>query len=58
MFGLENMSIHGWIALALGSIFVIILNTGLMIAIRKSRDLGYDDAAHDVGRDETPGERR
>ena len=56
MFGLENLSMHGWIALALGCIFVVVLNTGLMIAIRKSRDLGYDDAAHNIGRDTKAGQ--
>lgn len=39
------MSIHGWIALGLGTFFSIVLGAGLMMLVFHSARHGYDDRA-------------
>lgn len=40
-----TMSIHGWIALALGTIFSLLIGCGLMALMFYSSRSGYDDTA-------------
>jgi TRAP-type C4-dicarboxylate transport system permease small subunit len=40
-----TMSIHGWIALALGTIFSLVVGCGLMALMFYSSRSGYDDTA-------------
>lgn len=40
-----EMSIHGWIALALGTIFSLLIGCGLMALMFYSNRTGYDDVA-------------
>jgi protein-S-isoprenylcysteine O-methyltransferase Ste14 len=41
-----EMSIHGWIALALGTIFSLVIGCGLMALMFYSSRSGYDDTAN------------
>lgn len=43
-----TMSIHGWIALALGTIFSLLIGCGLMALMFYSSRSGYDDTATPV----------
>jgi TRAP-type C4-dicarboxylate transport system permease small subunit len=43
-----TMSIHGWIALALGTIFSLLIGCGLMALMFYSSRSGYDDVATPV----------
>lgn len=47
------MSIHGWIALALGTIISLALGAGLMALVFHSANKGYDDAA-DIDHGDNP----
>ncbi|MDB5567193.1 MAG: hypothetical protein JWP84_3759 [Tardiphaga sp.] len=40
-----QMSIHGWIALALGTIFSLVIGCGLMVLMFYSSRSGYDETA-------------
>jgi hypothetical protein len=40
-----DMSIHGWIALGLGTFFSLVIGCGLMILMFISSRRGYDEAA-------------
>ncbi len=40
-----TMSIHGWIALSLGTIFSLVIGCGLMALMFYSSRSGYDDTA-------------
>lgn len=39
----SQMSIHGWIALALGSVLSLVVGVGLMALVFYSARRGYDD---------------
>ncbi len=43
-----TMSIHGWIALALGTIFSLLIGCGLMALMFYSSRSGYDETATPV----------
>ena len=49
------MSLHGWIALAVGVFFTVMLTAGLMALLFYSRRAGHDQAAHDMSRKFDPG---
>jgi hypothetical protein len=49
MFKLPQISVHGWIAMGLGTIFSLIVGCGLMALAFFSARAGYDDRA-DQGR--------
>ena len=52
-----QMSIHGWIALALGTIFSLVIGCGLMVLMFYSSRSGYDETATPKFRkEETPPE--
>lgn len=40
-----EMSIHGWIALGLGTLFSLVIGCGLMVLMFYSSRSGYDEAA-------------
>jgi hypothetical protein len=40
-----EMSVHGWIALALGTIFSLLIGCGLMALMFYSNRTGYDEVA-------------
>lgn len=40
-----DMSIHGWIALGLGTFFSLVIGCGLMVLMFISSRRGYDEAA-------------
>jgi len=41
-----EMSVHGWIALALGTIFSLLIGCGLMALMFYSNRTGYDEVAN------------
>lgn len=41
----QEMTIHGWIALTIGTFFSLALGVGLMFLVFYSARKGYDDAA-------------
>ncbi|MDR6659449.1 hypothetical protein AB7813_13970 [Tardiphaga sp. 20_F10_N6_6] len=47
-----EMSIHGWIALALGTVFSLVIGCGLMALMFYSNRSGYDDTANTDWRSE------
>jgi len=53
-----ELSLHGWIALALGSLAVAAFNGGLMWLVIISNRRGYDDAVNDHSAYRTHGASR
>ena len=49
-----EMSIHGWIALGLGTVFSLVIGCGLMALMFFSSRSGYDDSATPKIRKNTP----
>ena len=46
--GSFQMSMHGWIALSIGTVLSILVGGGLAAVLIISRRNGYDDAAHNA----------
>ncbi|MEM8949560.1 MAG: hypothetical protein AAGA21_21510 [Pseudomonadota bacterium] len=44
--GEVEMSVHGWIALTLGTVFTFLVGAGLMALVFFSSRRGYDDRAN------------
>jgi hypothetical protein len=55
MFKLPHITVHGWIAMGLGTIFSLIVGCGLMALAFYSARHGYDQAA-DLNQRRTPDE--
>lgn len=51
----QGMSDHGWIALALGVGFSVVVGGALTAVLVIGRRRGFDEAAHDVSRQIDPG---
>lgn len=49
--GPVQMTIHGWIALAIGVIFSLIVGIGLMLLVFFSSRHGYDERVRDFDKD-------
>ncbi|WP_300542095.1 hypothetical protein [Maricaulis sp.] len=49
-----HMSVHGWLALGLGTVLSVVVGGGLAAILIISRRRGYDEAAHEVFKDSEP----
>jgi hypothetical protein len=49
--GPVQMTIHGWIALAIGVIFSLVVGIGLMVLVFFSSRQGYDERVRDFDKD-------
>jgi hypothetical protein len=50
------MSSHGYIAMALGIFFSLVVGIGLMTLVFYSSRAGYDEPPHQIGNQPNPGE--
>ncbi len=51
-----EMSEHGYIAMALGIFFSLVIGIGLMALVFYSGRAGYDEPPHQIGQQRYPGE--
>jgi hypothetical protein len=53
-----QMSNHGYIAMALGIFFSLVVGIGLMTLVFYSSRAGYDEPPHQIGNQPNPGEEQ